>query len=157
MNPIPDHLSLWELAHRWHDAVPSAVDDSSVTRAIRDTLLALIQEVLRERLPVYRLDIDWMVEGEKKHSPSFGRFDPPREMVMEDFEEMFRSGTLDRSILQAYSANLDDVFQWCDHEEYDPPDLGNPAPVTTELKREAVSGKGSPRSGGQGEMPRDRR
>lgn len=45
MDPIPNVLSLWEVAHRWHDAIPSASDESSVTREIRDTLLALIEQV----------------------------------------------------------------------------------------------------------------
>ena len=38
MNTIPNYRSLWALAHWWHDAVPSSIDDSSVTAEVRATL-----------------------------------------------------------------------------------------------------------------------
>ena len=138
MNPIPYYLSLWELAHRWHDAIPSAVDDSSVTREIRDTLLALIEAVLHEQLTVYHLGVGWVVEGEKKHSPSFDRFDPPREIVVEDFEEMFRSGTLDRRILTGYSVSLETIFDWCCWAGFDAPEFYVPEWVHISPKVDVV-------------------
>lgn len=134
MSPIPKYLSLWELAHRWHDAVPSTTDDSSVTREIRDTLLTLIEGVVSSKINVYDVSVAWIVDGEKKHSPALYEF--PVEEVPQEFEEMFNSSIFHRDILQTYCMSVEGVFYWCMRDGYDPPDFCIPDAAYTEAKIE---------------------
>jgi hypothetical protein len=142
MNPIPNYLSLWELAHLWHNTVPSSVDDSSVTREVRDTLLTLIENVLSSQMVVYDVVVGWAVDGEKKHSPML--YEIPLEEIPQEFEQMFHTGILDRNTLQAYRLSRESVFDWCMRDGYDPPYFCIPAWAMTEPKAEAVGAKVRP-------------
>ena len=121
MNPIPDRLSIWELAHRWHGAIPSSSDDSSVTREIRDTLLALVDGVLYHGINVYLFTTRGSMSlGDRR---LLDRCEVPSEIAAEDFKEIVETGVLDRKVLQNYSLMLEDVFEWCVHEGFEPPDF----------------------------------
>lgn len=137
MDPIPNYLSIWELAHRWHGAVPSFADESSVSRDIRDTLLALINAVLNSQVGLYDLVVAWMGEDTQEHSPRV--YEMAVEKVPKEFEEMFSSGRLDRELLQAYCLSLESVFMWCVRAGYDVPGFCVPAWALAEPKVEAVT------------------
>ena len=137
MDPIPNVLSLWEVAHRWHDAIPSASDESSVTREIRDTLLALIEQVAIGNMHPYYTTTVWEGEGEQKHSPSIYGFQ--LQSVPEEFQEMFLSGVLQRETLQAYSVSVETIFHWCNSAGYEPPDFCIPASAFVSAKVGAVA------------------
>ena len=156
MNPIPDRLSIWELAHRWHDAIPSSSDDSSVTREIRDTLLALVDGVLYHGINVYLFTTRGL-DVIRRSAVAGPLCEVPSEIAAEDFEDMFETGVLDRKVLQNYSLMLEDVFEWCVHEGFEPPDFAIPEWAYGKLTPEPESGrKGAARCRGQGEVSGNR-
>lgn len=125
MDPIPNYLSVWELAHRWHGAIPSANGDLSVTREIRDVLLALVHAIQGSALTVFNNEGTWLGQIDRRKWPLTAEpaYEPPPRI----FEEMLASGILDRSVLQEYSIPLESVFRWCINKEYDVPDFCIPA------------------------------
>jgi hypothetical protein len=114
MNTIPNYLSLWVLAHWWHDVVPSSIDDSSVTPEVRATLLTLVEGVLLSRLVLYEQVRGWLIDGDKNHSP-----DTNERPVLEfppEIERMFYSKVLDRNTLQNYGVLLESVVDLCERD-----------------------------------------
>lgn len=142
MDPIPNYLSLWEIAHRWHNALPSSVDESSLTPEIRDTLLALIEATL---MGVISLGESVMLREVKGGFAFPARLEWMRvkELPVE-LAEMYSSGVLVRKSLQAHSLSLKTVFDWCNWCGYEAPAFCIPAwldgePGTEVMPRAAKS------------------
>lgn len=51
---VSDYLSLWEVAHRWHDFDPNKTDPSDLPLVVQDTLRYLCREVLSGEISLYR-------------------------------------------------------------------------------------------------------
>lgn len=49
-----DHLSIWEIAHRWHDADPNTTDPSSLPLSVQDKLRLITRMQSRRELPVLK-------------------------------------------------------------------------------------------------------
>ena len=119
MDLIPDYLSIRELAHKWHGAIPSRDNDSSVTREVRDTLLPALRATLDSDLGVYEELIVRAGSERGAHIYVDSVEIPPAE-----FEEMYLSGLLDRKSLDYYRVSLEGIFYWCVRNGFDVPDFG---------------------------------
>jgi hypothetical protein len=142
VDPRPDYMSIWELAHRWHDAVPSDDSETSVTPAIRDTLGALLQSIVNAEFAVYEM----VVGGEAENGATRGsRITPwPLDGVPVELEQMYLSGVYRRELLAYYRLSLETAFHWAVHKGFEVPDFcipdwlstGSP-PATAERKPKA--------------------
>ena len=127
---MPQFMTLWEIAHRWHNVIPSDLDNSSVTPDVRDTLLALIEEILMGHITLGECTMAREIKNGIEY-PACLEWMPVQQLPAE-LVEMYSSGVLRREALHSYGLSLKTVFDWCNWREYEVPEFSVPAWVYAE-------------------------
>ena len=122
MEPIPHHLSIWELAHCWQGVVPHPEPSVQVSREIRDKLLVLIEAVLDQKLCIYEI-LPTVITREDGTERPGGLYAMDIVSIPEGFEKMHSTGILDRELLQGFSVNVESLFLLCIKNNFEVPDF----------------------------------
>lgn len=115
MGVIADKLSLWEIAHRWHDVDPDhELAPSAMPLAVKDSVRRLAAEIHAEQLYSTLL-----LEREKRtwehlggshkslHKPAVSDFQA-------EFQACIENNVLDRGFLKSIMIPIWELEYWCD-------------------------------------------
>jgi len=105
----PQFVSLWDLAHQWHDiAVP--LESGPLPTAVRTMITSLLEALLDSDLNLYEPII--MREGEESSNGATSLQMHAVKSCPAEFEHMYLSGVYERRILAAYRLDIDDILWW---------------------------------------------
>lgn len=65
---ISNYLSLWEVAHRWHNVDPNKTDSGDLPLTVQDTLRALCSALLNSGLNLYLLEAISATEEQSRYN-----------------------------------------------------------------------------------------
>lgn len=105
----PKYLSIWDVAHHWHDmAVP--IEPGPLPPGVRNMVTSLLQAVLNSDLGVYEpIVIPDPIRGDPGRTKVHMRY---LESLPPEFEDMFLSGLYDAKVLATYRVDIDDILWW---------------------------------------------
>ena len=109
MSSNPQFLSIFDLAHHWHD-VSVPVEQGPLPPRVRDMVTSPLQAILNSDIGLY--------EPIVVHCNPAGPVDQTgvhmlrHDVLPSEFEDMFLSGSYDAKVLAAYRLDIDDVFWW---------------------------------------------
>lgn len=101
--PRPSEVSLWDLAHRWHDEPVGP--DEKLPPAVRDTLTLLLTWVVNSQLALYEPLI-----GKGQDGSTSLYMQPVDQGLPASIETAFLTGRYSQNDLGYYRVALDDVF-----------------------------------------------
>lgn len=142
MDPRPNFMSIWELAHRWHGTIPSDNNESSITPAIRDTINAFLESVLNSELTLYEIVVFGSANNTRRRGPELRPW--ALEELPAEFEQMYQSGVYRRDLLAYYRVDLETVFRWALHNDFEVPDFCIPKWAYTDSSTAATQPRPKP-------------
>jgi len=117
-----DHLSVWEVAHRWHDVDSNLTDPTALPLAVQDSLRTITRLQYRHELPV--CSTSGVVRKNERTLVSFENFIIPEFMQSEITKTEAKTHGDERTILQALSVSEDpscdltEDERWESYEEF---------------------------------------
>src|SRR5690606_21311863 len=110
MDPRPSYMSIWDVAHHWHD-LPSPNEDAPLLPAVRDTITALLESVLAGEIELYAVGLFTVTSsarpGEWKEMGAY-----PLDQHPTDLQQLFETGIYTRDVLASYRLKVEDLFYW---------------------------------------------
>lgn len=118
-----DHLSVWEVGHRWHDVDPNITDPKALPLAVQDTLRTITRLQYRHELPVCKpsgvvlKDQTTLVDFEHFVVPEFAQTKETRSQAV----DQATGETLETITLQVSedpNSGLSEAERWDRYEEF---------------------------------------
>lgn len=117
---ISSYLSIWEIAHRWHNIDPNKTDPQNLSFEIQDTLRFLCLAVLAGKISLN--DQAFISIDHKSHTERQRRFFEVQDLP-EDIENCATSRNYSKEVLDAYLIDRIELFRWTAIEERAFPDF----------------------------------
>lgn len=145
-----DHLSIWEIAHRWHDADPNTSDPQALPLPVQDLLRVITNMQVRHFLPVLKKsgvqlkdeqnfisfnaflsqaekpeDLEnedlWLTELRENYFEKQDQWCAKHSAAVEGLEHCYRSRVFDKEKLESIHLDRGAIRDFCREKELDLP------------------------------------